>query len=235
LNYQVSHLRGHGACAMFRHGWGTPLETIFHGDWYTALAVDTWGEKWELLVIDDGSTDATLAILQRLHAQDPRVKMHLIRPKFWHCPPFALPSGFRPPLSSLIGKRFSPAVDQQWTCGMSVNGVTENGPAYPHFLATGDGWVCLRSSEGPTPIGTEISRLAPGDDARTRMSKNRGGITDLFQGFGAENQVARTGFDVSSGLRNRKPGGTGKSGGGGLKHCGGNIHTNSRCLFRNAS
>lgn len=37
-------------------------------------AVDTWGEKWELLVIDDGSTDATLAILQRLHAQDPRVK-----------------------------------------------------------------------------------------------------------------------------------------------------------------
>jgi Glycosyl transferase family 2 len=67
---------------MFRHGWGTPLETIFHGDWYTALAVDTWGEKWELLVIDDGSTDATLAILQRLHAQDPRVKCISFSRKF---------------------------------------------------------------------------------------------------------------------------------------------------------
>jgi nucleoside-diphosphate-sugar epimerase len=32
---------------------------------------------------------------------------------------------------SLNGKRFSPAADQQWPCGVSVNGVTENGPAYP--------------------------------------------------------------------------------------------------------
>ena len=66
--------------------------------------------------------------------------------------------------------------------------------------------TCLRSSDGPTSIGTEISRRAPGDDVRKRMSKNRGGITDVFQGFGAENQVARTGFDVFvGGLRNRKP------------------------------
>jgi CDP-paratose 2-epimerase len=39
---------------------------------------------------------------------------------------------------SLNGKRFSPAVDQQWPCGMSVNGVTENGPAYPPASRTGD-------------------------------------------------------------------------------------------------
>ena len=49
---------------------------------YWRSAVDTWGEKWELLVIDDGSTDATLAILQRLHAQDPRVKCISFSRKF---------------------------------------------------------------------------------------------------------------------------------------------------------
>jgi hypothetical protein len=37
-----------------------------------------------------------------------------------------------------------------------------------------------------------------------------------------------TGFDVFVGLEEPEAGGTGKSGGGGLKHFGGNIHTNSR-------
>jgi len=99
-------------------------------------AVDTWGEKWELLVIDDGSTDATLAILQRLHAQDPRVK----------CISFSRKFGIALLLLCLAASirhyRLGSDFRLRWTnngpAEMSVNGVTENGPAYPHFLATGD-------------------------------------------------------------------------------------------------
>ena len=38
-------------------------------------AAEQWNEDLEIIVVDDGSTDATLAILERLARTDPRLKV----------------------------------------------------------------------------------------------------------------------------------------------------------------
>jgi dolichol-phosphate mannosyltransferase len=45
-----------------------------------------WGEDWELLVVDDGSRDRTLDILERLAAQDPRLTVVSLSRNFGHQP-----------------------------------------------------------------------------------------------------------------------------------------------------
>ena len=40
----------------------------------TAAVLDGLGEPWELILVDDGSTDASREIMRDLHARDPRVK-----------------------------------------------------------------------------------------------------------------------------------------------------------------
>lgn len=49
-----------------------------------AAASTSWGEAWELVIIDDGSRDRTLEILERLAEQDPRVKVVSLSRNFGH-------------------------------------------------------------------------------------------------------------------------------------------------------
>ncbi len=46
--------------------------------------MDSIGEPWELILINDGSRDNTLAIMRELHAQDPRVKIVSFSRNFGH-------------------------------------------------------------------------------------------------------------------------------------------------------
>lgn len=47
-------------------------------------AAEQWGEDHELLIVDDGSTDNTLAILERLASADPRLKVVSLTRNFGH-------------------------------------------------------------------------------------------------------------------------------------------------------
>jgi dolichol-phosphate mannosyltransferase len=43
-------------------------------------SLDSIGEPWELICVNDGSRDRSLAMLREMHAQDPRIKViHLSR------------------------------------------------------------------------------------------------------------------------------------------------------------
>lgn len=55
--------------------------------------LDGWGRPWELLLIDDGSTDESFAIMARLQEQDPRVRVIRFRRNFGQTAAFA--AGFR--------------------------------------------------------------------------------------------------------------------------------------------
>src|SRR5688500_5055513 len=46
--------------------------------------LDGLGEPWELILVDDGSTDASRRIMRELHARDPRVKMLSFSRNFAH-------------------------------------------------------------------------------------------------------------------------------------------------------
>jgi dolichol-phosphate mannosyltransferase len=49
-----------------------------------AAAAETWGEPWELLIVDDGSRDNTLDIASRIGARDPRLKVLSFSRNFGH-------------------------------------------------------------------------------------------------------------------------------------------------------
>ncbi|MGQ0648522.1 MAG: glycosyltransferase family 2 protein [Gemmatimonadaceae bacterium] len=51
-----------------------------------AAAAPAWGEDWELIVVDDGSHDQTLQILERLAASDPHLKVVSLSRNFGHQP-----------------------------------------------------------------------------------------------------------------------------------------------------
>src|SRR5206468_2171688 len=55
------------------------LETL-HDELTRTLTA--WGRSYELIVIDDGSTDASFQILKRLQASDPRVRVIRFRRNF---------------------------------------------------------------------------------------------------------------------------------------------------------
>src|SRR5918993_3731451 len=47
-------------------------------------AATTWGDDFELIAVDDGSRDATFAILSRMAARDPRLKILSFTRNFGH-------------------------------------------------------------------------------------------------------------------------------------------------------
>ena len=52
-------------------------------------ALDAWGRSYEMLFIDDGSTDGTFAVLKALQAGDPRVRVVALRRNFGQTAAFA--------------------------------------------------------------------------------------------------------------------------------------------------
>lgn len=61
----------------------TILNTLYQR---VAAAAAAWGDTWELLLIDDGSRDDTLAIAAALASADPRVKVLSFSRNFGHQP-----------------------------------------------------------------------------------------------------------------------------------------------------
>jgi glycosyltransferase involved in cell wall biosynthesis len=54
-----------------------------------AQALGSWGRSYEIIIIDDGSTDESFAVLERLHALDPRVRVIRFRRNFGQTAAFA--------------------------------------------------------------------------------------------------------------------------------------------------
>ena len=50
----------------------------------TAAVLEALGEPWELVLVDDGSADATRVVLRDLHDADPRVKSLSFSRNFGH-------------------------------------------------------------------------------------------------------------------------------------------------------
>jgi dolichol-phosphate mannosyltransferase len=52
----------------------------------TSAALQTLGDDWEILFVDDGSRDASASIIRAAHAADPRVKLLTLSRNFGHQP-----------------------------------------------------------------------------------------------------------------------------------------------------
>jgi polyisoprenyl-phosphate glycosyltransferase len=63
-------------------------------------ASSAWGDDWELIVVDDGSRDRTLQILERIAAGDPRVKVVALSRNFGHQP--AVTAGLNHATGSIV-------------------------------------------------------------------------------------------------------------------------------------
>ncbi|CAN5630018.1 glycosyltransferase family 2 protein [soil metagenome] len=50
------------------------------------LALDATGDQWELILVNDGSRDASPVMLQQMHADDPRIKVIQLSRNFGHQP-----------------------------------------------------------------------------------------------------------------------------------------------------
>src|SRR5205814_7024631 len=51
-----------------------------------AKALDSTGDSWELVCVNDGSRDRSLAMLREMHQQDPRIKLVDLSRNFGHQP-----------------------------------------------------------------------------------------------------------------------------------------------------
>ena len=65
-----------------------------------ATTLDAWGRPWELIVVDDGSTDGSFELLEKLHQTDPRVRVIQFRRNFGQTAAFA--AGFAHARGALI-------------------------------------------------------------------------------------------------------------------------------------
>jgi len=63
-------------------------------------ALESWGRPYELIFVDDGSTDGSFTILQGIHARDPRVRVIRFRRNFGQTAAFA--AGFADARGRLI-------------------------------------------------------------------------------------------------------------------------------------
>src|SRR5215472_5801953 len=52
-------------------------------------ALDGWGRPWEVLFVDDGSRDGSRRLLRRAHADDPRMRVILLKRNFGQHPAMA--------------------------------------------------------------------------------------------------------------------------------------------------
>ena len=69
---------------------------------YTEVSttLNAWGRPWELIVVDDGSTDDSFAMLAKIQARDPRVRVIQFRRNFGQTAAFA--AGFAHARGALI-------------------------------------------------------------------------------------------------------------------------------------
>lgn len=69
---------------------------------YTEVSttLNAWGRPWELIVVDDGSTDDSFAVLAKIQARDPRVRVIQFRRNFGQTAAFA--AGFAHARGALI-------------------------------------------------------------------------------------------------------------------------------------
>ena len=65
-----------------------------------STTLDAWGRPWELIVVDDGSTDGSFDLLAKLNARDPRVRVIQFRRNFGQTAAFA--AGFAHARGALI-------------------------------------------------------------------------------------------------------------------------------------
>lgn len=79
------------------HNEALNLEALYRE---IATTLDGWGRPWELILVDDGSTDQSFDIMSRLHQADPRVVVVQFRRNFGQTAAFA--AGFAQARGRLI-------------------------------------------------------------------------------------------------------------------------------------